>query len=75
MKRFFTFLLIVIACITASAERITEQQALQKALQFMQGKSFTMSQKARSLKAAPQKTDVFYVFNQRSEIRVTMFAT
>ncbi len=64
MKRIFTFLLIVFACIiTASAERITEQQALQKAQQFMKGKQFANPEKSRGRDNGAQKQQGYYVFN------------
>ena len=66
MKRIFTFLLIVFAYLTASAENVSEQQALQKAQQFMKGKQLvTPSYKARARGKLVKDTvsHGYYVFN------------
>ena len=66
MKRFSLLLLAVIVCITASAERITEQQALQKAQEFMPNKELKMANPLLVRQKDPKTTmsDVgYYVFN------------
>ena len=64
MKRLFTFVLIVFACFTASAERITELQALQKAQQFMKSKQFTQgSAKAMARSKTAVNHEAYYIFN------------
>ena len=66
MKRIFTFLLIVFAYLTASAESVSEQQALQKAQQFMKGKQLATSPgKARVTSRLSKDTVAhgYYVFN------------
>ena len=66
MNRIFTFLLIVFAYLTASAENVSEQQALQKAQQFMKSKQFIQSPvKTRRQSSSSQITDNagYYVFN------------
>ena len=45
------------------AGKVTEQQALLKARQFMQGKTLESPQKARGREGTPQSTDAFYIFN------------
>ena len=66
MKRIFTFLLIVFAYLTASAENVSEQQALQKAQQFMKSKQFIQSPvKTRRQSSSSQIAENagYYVFN------------
>lgn len=66
MKRIFTFLLIVFAYLTASAENVSEQQALQKAQQFMKGKQLATSPykaRARGRLAKDTVAHGYYVFN------------
>jgi len=66
MKRIFTFLLIVFVYLTASAESVSEQQALQKAQQFMKGKQLATSPgKARVTSRLSKDTVAhgYYVFN------------
>ena len=66
MKRIFTFLLIVFAYLTASAESVSEQQALQKAQQFMKGKQLATSPykaRARGRLAKDTVAHGYYVFN------------
>ena len=61
MKK-LTFLLIsLFACLTVFAEKVTEQQALQIAQKFMQGKQF----KQQNLRRAPSEisNNAYYVFN------------
>lgn len=59
------FMGVLATIVTASAQKVTEQQALQKAQQFMQGKTFTTTGKARHIKSAAQTMSSrnFYVFN------------
>lgn len=66
MKRLFAFLLIVFSCITASGESISEQQAFQKAQQFMKGKQLATSRRKSPAKGTLPKDTValgYYVFN------------
>lgn len=63
-------LLLLVGLLTVTtvtnAQKVSEEQALQKAQQFMQGKSFTSSaNKTRRIKSATQTTPSrnFYVFN------------
>lgn len=66
MKRYFTFLLIVFACITTNAEKVSELVAFQKAQQFMQGKQFVSSPSKSRLRGAMAKDSIshgYYVFN------------
>lgn len=64
MKRIFTFLLIVFACITVNAESVSEQQAFQKAQQFMKGKQLASPHKSQT-RALLKETVAhgYYVFN------------
>ena len=66
MKRYFTFLLIVFACITANAEKVSEFVAFQKAQQFMKGKQLASSpiqSRKRGAMAIDSVTHGYYVFN------------
>ena len=66
MKRYFTFLLIVFACITANAEKVSEFVAFQKAQQFMKGKQLASSpiqSRKRGALAIDSVTHGYYVFN------------
>ncbi len=66
MKRIFTFLLIVFAYLTASAESVSEQQAFQIAKEFIFEKSFARTRsKARSIEYFSHTITEhgFYVFN------------
>ena len=53
----------ILACLKLTAKQITEQEALQKAQQFMQGKILTTPQKSRSMKRAATAHQSLYVFN------------
>lgn len=61
MKKLFLLLLVIMAHLTMIAGEVTEQQALLKAQQFMQGKQF----KQRNMHRAPSSAidDTYYVFN------------
>lgn len=65
MKRLLFLLLCLTTYIIGHAEKVTEQQALEKAQQFMQGKSFMQPQRGRQLKGTPQvaEDNAFYIFN------------
>ena len=66
MKRISVLILFAIACISAGAQQINEQQALEKAQAFMKGKQFKSSNKVRSLSRARSKAadkESMYVFN------------
>lgn len=66
MKRIFVLILFAIACISAGAQQINEQQALEKAQAFMKSKQFKSSNKVRSLSRARSKAadkESMYVFN------------
>jgi hypothetical protein len=65
-RRKLQFLLLcLIISLSGYAEKVTQEQALQKAQRFMQDKSFTQHQKSRGLKRTPQAADfnAFYIFN------------
>ncbi len=62
MKRLLLLSLSLMAYLAVIAGGVTEEQALQKALQFMQGKQF----KQKNLRRAPSaevKNNAYYVFN------------
>ena len=65
MRRLLLLSICLLAAFVSYADRVTEQQALEKAQQFMQGKSFTQFQGARRIKGTPQvaENQAFYVFN------------
>ena len=65
MKRLPLLLLSLFMAITMNADPITKQQALQKAQQFMPGKSFAPEQMARKVlgKTSATTTQSLYVFN------------
>ncbi len=66
MKKLFFLLLALIACLTIQAERVIEQEALQKAQNFMQGKKF----KTNNLRRAPSldvSNNAYYVFNVEND--------
>lgn len=62
MKKLLLTLLVVMVTATVNAERVTKQEALQKAQVFMPGRQFV---EARSFARAAGSTgeEVFYVFN------------
>ena len=64
-KRLPLLLLSLFMAITMNADPITKQQALQKARQFMPGKSFAPEQMARKVlgKTSATTTQSLYVFN------------
>ena len=51
------------------AQRVSEAQALQKAQAFLQGKSFSKTNKARSVMGQSQTTpfENFYIFNVEND--------
>ena len=61
MKKLSLLLISLLACMTLSAGEVTEEEALQKARQFMKGKQF----KQRNLRRAASTTgnNSYYVFN------------
>ena len=66
MKKVLWIVVCAMIAIAAQAKEITEQQALQKAQAFWQGKVFTQSTEAKSMRRAPQalaQSDAYYVFN------------
>lgn len=65
MRRLLIWTFCLTAFLTGYAEKVTEQQALEKAQQFMLGKSFMLPPKARQLKGQSQVADnnAFYIFN------------
>lgn len=64
-------LLLITLCFTlgAVAQRVTEQQALQKAQNFLKGKSFNKTNKARSVMGKSQNNPFnnFYIFNVEND--------
>ena len=65
MKRLLLLSLSLLAAIVTSATRITEQEALQRAQQFLQGKAISTPQQALSLKRAIRHNSFqnLYIFN------------
>ena len=61
MRRCFLLLTFIAIGLIANAGEVTEQQALQKAQKFMQGKQF--SQKALRRAASTKGSSAYYVFN------------
>ncbi len=60
MKKIYFFLIALFVSLTMFAGEVTEQQALQKAQQFMKGKQF----KQKNLRRAPSTAgNAYYVFN------------
>ena len=60
MRRLYFFLFTLLVSLTMNAGEVTEQQALQKAQQFMQGKQFEHRNLRR---AASTAGNAYYVFN------------
>lgn len=69
MERKLLLLLTCLFALTASAERINEQQALEKARQFMQGKVLNAPQKARNVRRAQASSELqdLYIFNVEND--------
>lgn len=66
MKRPMFFILAVMLAMTANAAKLTEQQALAKAQQFMKGKTFSITTKKRVANVMGEPiNDAFYVFNAK----------
>ena len=63
MKKFYSLIIALLVALTMSAGEVTEQQALQKAQQFMQGKKFKQTNLRR---AASTAGNAYYVFNAES---------
>ena len=63
MRRLYFFLFTLLVSLTMNAGEVTEQQALQKAQQFMQGKKFKQTNLRR---AASTAGNAYYVFNAES---------
>lgn len=63
MKKLLLTLLAVILTLTVNAERVSKQEALQKARQFMPGKKFKDSGKASARLDGQVDRDAFYIFN------------
>ena len=65
MKRFFLYLLcMVVGSVAANAANVSEQQALQQALQFMPGKHFSSVKVAdKSFARSDSEQETFYIFN------------
>ena len=64
MRRIILFLFGLIVSIGANADKVTEQQALQKAQQFMKGKNLTVSYSRSFARSNNPKDDqAFYIFN------------
>ena len=65
MDRKLIFVLGLLVSLTMNAQRITEQQALEKARQFMQGKVFKQQRNVQrvSNRALPAAAQSLYIFN------------
>lgn len=65
MKKIISLLAALLTLIVADAQRISEQEALQKAQLFMQGKQITGHGPARKMNRAPRLPDnrAYYIFN------------
>ena len=66
MRKFYLLLTVLFASLSAGAQQVTEEQALQKAQAFMKGKQLKSSTNVRSLSRARSKasqTESMYVFN------------
>lgn len=63
MKKFYSLIIALLVALAMSAGEVTEQQALQKAQQFMQGKKFKQTNLHR---AASTAGNAYYVFNAES---------
>lgn len=63
MRKLSLFMLALILSILANASPITERQALLKARQFMQGKTFTVQQSRRLAPKQDTPQAAIYVFN------------
>ena len=66
MRNFYLLLTVLFASLSAGAQQVTEEQALQKAQAFMKGKQLKSSTNVRSLSRARSKasqTESMYVFN------------
>ena len=62
MKKLLLTLLAVMVTVAVNAERVSWQEALQKARQFMPGKQF-METKSFSRSERPDNNEPFYIFN------------
>lgn len=69
MKRILSLFICLLVVIASFAAKITEEQALQRARQFLQGKSIASPQKARSLRRAVRDNGFqnFFIFNVENE--------
>ena len=69
MRRLLLSLLgVIVSIASVNAGKVTEQQALQKAQQFMKGKKLTSANtKALSRSDQPEATDAFYIFNAENK--------
>ena len=65
MKRLTLLLTGIIICVMANCREVTEQQALEKAQRFLQGKQLMQKSKARSIRRVAQisQSHAYYVFN------------
>ncbi|MBP5409845.1 MAG: leucine-rich repeat protein [Prevotella sp.] len=64
MKKIYFFLIAFLVSLTMNAGEVTEQQALQKAKQFMKGKQFKQTNLRR---AASTAGNPYYVFNAENK--------
>ena len=63
MKKSLLVLTTLLVSMTLTAGNVTEQEALRKAQQFMQGRSFQQKDLRRAATANTFAQDAFYVFN------------
>lgn len=68
MRKICLFITLCFA-LGAFAQRVTEQQALQKAQDFLKGKTFSKTNKARSVMGKSQNNPFnnFYIFNVEND--------
>ncbi|MBO4463519.1 MAG: C10 family peptidase [Prevotella sp.] len=65
MKKLLLLMIALLTQTLADAKQISEQEAMQKALQFLQGKQIITKDNARKMNRAPQKdaNQAYYIFN------------
>lgn len=63
MKKFLCLFVSLFVSATLFADQVTEQQALQKAKQFMKGKSLSVANTKSFSRGSSKDADAFYIFN------------
>lgn len=68
MKKFILTLLTVTVVFAVNAQKVSRQEALQKARQFMKGKNFILDQpRSMARSGSAMDGDAFYIFNAENE--------